>query len=115
MVIDSVVADLVDFLNATPTAFHAVDEVKKRLKAAGFEQLSEREDWSLEAVLSIPSYEYPSIGATELLLSNGIKICYKSTDFLDDQIIFTRFTYGGLSELSEDEYMSCSMGSTIAG
>ncbi|XP_020265173.1 zinc protease PQQL-like isoform X2 [Asparagus officinalis] len=59
--------------------------------------------------------EYPSIGATELLLSNGMKICYKCTDFLDDQIIFTGFAYGGLSELSEDEYMSCSMGSTIAG
>ncbi|KAJ6803070.1 zinc protease PQQL-like isoform X1 [Iris pallida] len=59
--------------------------------------------------------EYPSIGTTELHLSNGMRICYKCTDFLDDQIIFTGFAYGGLSELSEDEYISCSMGSTIAG
>ncbi|ONK77737.1 uncharacterized protein A4U43_C02F10020 [Asparagus officinalis] len=49
MAADSVAADLVDFLNASPTAFHAVDEAKKRLKAAGFEHVSEREDWSLEA------------------------------------------------------------------
>ncbi|KAL7161801.1 hypothetical protein ACSBR2_042301 [Camellia fascicularis] len=45
----SVAADLVDFLNASPTAFHAVDEAKKRLTSAGYKQVSEREDWSLEA------------------------------------------------------------------
>ncbi|KAI8543939.1 hypothetical protein RHMOL_Rhmol08G0256600 [Rhododendron molle] len=45
----SVAADLVEFLNASPTAFHAVDEAKKRLRSAGYEQVSEREDWSLEA------------------------------------------------------------------
>ncbi|KAK9102226.1 hypothetical protein Sjap_019480 [Stephania japonica] len=59
--------------------------------------------------------EFPSIGVTELILSNGMKVCYKCTDFLDDQVLFTGFTYGGLSELPEDEYISCSMGSTIAG
>jgi len=31
------------------------------------------------------------------------------------QVVFTGFAYGGLSELSEAEYTSCSMGSTIAG
>ncbi|XP_042500899.1 probable aspartyl aminopeptidase [Macadamia integrifolia] len=44
----SVVSELIDFLNASPTAFHAVDEAKKRLKNAGFEQVSEREDWKLQ-------------------------------------------------------------------
>ncbi|PIN24208.1 Aminopeptidase I zinc metalloprotease (M18) [Handroanthus impetiginosus] len=44
-----VAVDLVEFLNASPTAFHAVDEAKRRLKIAGYEQLSEREDWKLEA------------------------------------------------------------------
>ncbi|XP_020597677.1 zinc protease PQQL-like isoform X2 [Phalaenopsis equestris] len=58
---------------------------------------------------------FPDIGATELLLSNGMRVCYKYTDFLDDQILFTGFAYGGLSELREDEYISCSMGSTISG
>ncbi|XP_073013544.1 probable aspartyl aminopeptidase [Typha latifolia] len=46
--VDPVVLDLVDFLNACPTAFHAVAETKSRLKQAGFEQVSEREDWMLE-------------------------------------------------------------------
>lgn len=31
------------------------------------------------------------------------------------QVLFTGFSYGGLSELPESEYFSCSMGSTIAG
>lgn len=45
----SAAADLVDFLNASPTAFHAVEESKKKLKSAGYQQISEREDWELEA------------------------------------------------------------------
>ncbi|GLT48459.1 hypothetical protein SLA2020_220820 [Shorea laevis] len=45
----AVVSDLLSFLNASPTAFHAVDEAKKRLRNAGYEQIFEREDWKLEA------------------------------------------------------------------
>ncbi|OWM65483.1 probable aspartyl aminopeptidase [Punica granatum] len=45
----SVVSDLISFLNAAPTAFHAVDEAKRRLVKAGYERISEREDWKLEA------------------------------------------------------------------
>ncbi|EPS62030.1 aspartyl aminopeptidase-like protein, partial [Genlisea aurea] len=45
----SVAVDLVEFLNASPTAFHAVDESKKRLVSSGYTYLSEREDWKLEA------------------------------------------------------------------
>ncbi|XP_059640071.1 probable aspartyl aminopeptidase [Cornus florida] len=44
----SVALDLIDFLNASPTAFHAVDEAKKRLTSAGYEQISERRDWNLQ-------------------------------------------------------------------
>ncbi|XP_076927639.1 putative aspartyl aminopeptidase [Bidens hawaiensis] len=45
----SVADDLIDFLNSSPTAFHAVDEAKRRLKLAGYEQIFERGDWKLEA------------------------------------------------------------------
>ncbi|XP_027335773.1 probable aspartyl aminopeptidase [Abrus precatorius] len=44
-----VVSDLIAFLNASPTPFHAVEEAKKRLRSAGFEQLCERDTWNLEA------------------------------------------------------------------
>ncbi|GLT79042.1 hypothetical protein SLA2020_505520 [Shorea laevis] len=63
----------------------------------------------------VEQFEYPNIGATEMILSNGMRVCYKCTDFFDDQVLFTGFSYGGLSELPESEYISCSMGSTIAG
>ncbi|KAM1526058.1 hypothetical protein ACFX10_010442 [Malus domestica] len=35
----SIVSDFISFLNAAPTAFHAVDEAKKRLRSAGYEQV----------------------------------------------------------------------------
>ncbi len=42
-----VAKDFIEFLNESITAFHAVEASKKRLKAAGFEQLSELDEWSL--------------------------------------------------------------------
>lgn len=38
---------LIEFLRKSPTAFHAVDEIKKLLLDNGFELLSEREHWNL--------------------------------------------------------------------
>ncbi|CAI5470885.1 unnamed protein product [Closterium sp. Yama58-4] len=40
--------ELVEFLNRSWTAFHAVDECRQRLLKAGYQQLSEREEWRLE-------------------------------------------------------------------
>ncbi len=39
--------DLLKFLNTSPTPWHAVATMKQRLDAAGFQELDEREDWSL--------------------------------------------------------------------
>ncbi|WP_417518305.1 M18 family aminopeptidase [Marinobacter sp.] len=39
--------DLLKFLNASPTPWHAVATMKKRLDTAGFEELDEKDDWSL--------------------------------------------------------------------
>ncbi|MBA0735524.1 hypothetical protein Gogos_019365 [Gossypium gossypioides] len=47
--VSSVVSDFIGFLNASPTAFHAVDDAKKRLQKVAYEQVVEREDWKLEA------------------------------------------------------------------
>lgn len=49
----TVVSDLINFLNASPTAFHAVDEAKKQLKTAGYQQISEKENWELK-----PGHKY---------------------------------------------------------
>lgn len=46
---DPVAVELIGFLNAAPTPFHAVQESKRRLQKAGYLQLSEKAEWSLEA------------------------------------------------------------------
>ena len=39
--------DGIDFFNASPTHFHNVAECARRLRAAGFGELSERDPWAL--------------------------------------------------------------------
>lgn len=34
----------------------------------------------------VEQIEYSNIGATEMILSNGMRVCYKCTDFFDDQV-----------------------------
>jgi len=41
----AVTADLLAFLRASPTPFHAVDQARRRLDAAGFRSLAETEPW----------------------------------------------------------------------
>ncbi|KAK6944867.1 Peptidase M16, N-terminal [Dillenia turbinata] len=111
-----------------PRAIAAVDDLKSVvLKVNALEEERKILPWDDEhipdeivTVKPIPGsvvwqQEYPNIGVTELRLSNGMRVSYKCTNFFDDQVLFTGFSYGGLSQLSENEYFSCSMGSTIAG
>jgi aspartyl aminopeptidase len=42
------VADLLAYIDASPSPFHAVQESRRRLEAAGFQELHERDAWSLE-------------------------------------------------------------------
>ncbi len=45
------------------------------------------------------------LGTTELVLSNGVTVTLKPTDFKDDQILFSATRYGGLSEYNlSDKY-----------
>ena len=39
------------------------------------------------------------LGATELLLGNGMRVCFKPTTFLDDEVMLTGFAFGGMSEV----------------
>ena len=41
------VEKLLAFIRKSPTAFHAVDTMKTRLSQEGFQELSEKEYWSL--------------------------------------------------------------------
>jgi aspartyl aminopeptidase len=46
-VADPLARDLLAFIEAAPTPYHAVSEVARRLSQAGFRRLSERESWQL--------------------------------------------------------------------
>lgn len=54
-----VIGDLLAFLRASPTPFHAVDEGRRRLEEAGFRRLSEADRWSR---LAAGSYYVTSSG-----------------------------------------------------
>ena len=41
------VEKLIDFINASPTAFHAVETMAGRLEKEGFVELKEGEKWSI--------------------------------------------------------------------
>lgn len=46
-----------------------------------------------------------TLGTTELVLSNGVRVTLKPTDFKNDQILFSATRYGGLSGYGlEDKY-----------
>ena len=53
--------EFVDFVNASPTPYHAVNSVKSLLSEAGFEEIHERTNWfkshTLQKVVNILSPE----------------------------------------------------------
>jgi aspartyl aminopeptidase len=40
--------DFIDFINASPSPFHVVHEASTRLEKAGFEKISEKDEWHLK-------------------------------------------------------------------
>jgi aspartyl aminopeptidase len=59
----SIIQDLISFLDSSPTAWHAVTTAKKRLKHAGFKELSEQEAWHIQ-----PKQNY-------IVTRNGSSLC----------------------------------------
>ncbi|KAL8160831.1 hypothetical protein V2J09_012320 [Rumex salicifolius] len=110
-----------------PRASVTVDDLKTTvLKTCSLEEKNEVSSWGDDCIPEeivcvepnsgniVQQSEYPDIGITELTLSNGMKVCYKCTDFKNDQIIFEGYSYGGYSELQENDYLSCIKASSIA-
>jgi zinc protease len=54
------------------------------------------------------------IGYTEWKLSNGARVIIKSTDFKNDEIQMQAFSYGGLSQVEDNEYNSSMLATQIA-
>ena len=53
------------------------------------------------------------IGAKEIVLSNGVKVVLKPTNFKNDEILISAFSPGGTSVYSDADYMSASMAGTL--
>lgn len=57
--------------------------------------------------------EIPEIGATEWTLSNGMKLVLKPTDFKNDEIQVTGFSWGGTSLATDENYRTAENASSI--
>ncbi len=57
----------------------------------------------------------PSIGISEVTLSNGVKVILKPTDFKNDEIRFAAFSPGGTSLYSDANYVNASNAGLIGG
>jgi len=55
------------------------------------------------------------IGITEWMLSNGVRVILKPTDFKNDEILITAFSPGGHSLVSDEHYIAASTASSVIG
>jgi zinc protease len=54
-----------------------------------------------------------ALGVTETMLSNGVKILTKPTDFQQEEVLFTAFSDGGTSLVPDDEYLSAAAADAV--
>ena len=57
--------------------------------------------------------EIPELGVTRWELSNGVRVFLKSTDFKNDQILFSAYSPGGHSLVEDGEFVAASTASTV--
>ena len=58
--------------------------------------------------------EIKELGAWEWILSNGIRVVLKPTDFKNDEILFGAYSPGGHSLVSDNDFISGSMAAQLA-
>ena len=63
-------------------------------------------DEELEPVDVVHQNVIHELGVTEILLTNGIRVVMKPTDFRVDEVLFTAFSEGGTSLYGDDEYLT---------
>jgi zinc protease len=55
------------------------------------------------------------LGATVLTLSNGVEVWLKPTDFKNDQVLFSAYALGGMSQAREADFKSASLATAMVG
>jgi zinc protease len=53
------------------------------------------------------------LGVTEWKLSNGVRVILKSTDFKNDEILFSAYSNGGTSLIPDSEYISAAFATAV--
>jgi zinc protease len=55
------------------------------------------------------------LGVTVLTLSNGVEVWLKPTDFRNDQVVFSSYARGGLSNVGAGEYQNAALATSLVG
>ena len=81
----ALVQQLLDFIDASPSPWHAVATMEQGLKTAGFMRLSEKQAWQLETggryyVIRDDSSIIAFVAGQQALSENGYKIIGAHTD-----------------------------------
>lgn len=66
-----------------------------------------------EAGSIVDTKEITELGVTELLLSNGVKVVLKPTDFKNDEVRMRSFSFGGHNQYDMEDYYSASNSSSL--
>ncbi|HLX11336.1 MAG TPA: insulinase family protein [Bacteroidota bacterium] len=61
----------------------------------------------------VKTNERPTLGVSEWLLSNGIRVILKPTDFKNDEVTFSAFSPGGTSTAADSDFIAASTATTI--
>ncbi|MCF7807396.1 MAG: insulinase family protein [Candidatus Marinimicrobia bacterium] len=56
---------------------------------------------------------YDDIDVDELILSNGVRVVLKATDFKNDEIVFQAFSPGGFSLVPDEDLVSAKLAATL--
>lgn len=66
-----------------------------------------------EAGTVVSVKHYDDMDVDELILSNGVRVVLKSTDFKNDEILFQAFSPGGFSLVADEDLLSAKLAATI--
>ncbi|MEM8565217.1 MAG: insulinase family protein [Bacteroidota bacterium] len=100
------------------------DEVRKMLREATLARITAYEDKVVASsfIEDVPTAgkvtatkELKTIGAKEITLSNGVRVVLKPTDFKNDEILMTAFSFGGSSLYPKEDDESARNASSIIG
>lgn len=98
------------------------EEILAVIKEADAAEIAPYSDGAFEAPLLastpkagkiVSEKEHKDVEATEWVLSNGIRVLLKPTTFKNDQIMMSAFSPGGHSLVSDGDYLSAAMASSI--